>query len=66
MLTGRWFGPLAVMVSSACFVAIIVTGRLMELFLGAARWRVADIGLWVVFVWLAVFASVKCYDRLTR
>jgi hypothetical protein len=54
------------MVSSVCFVAIVVTGRLTELSLGTASWRFADIALWVLFVWLAIYTEIKCYDRLTR
>ena len=65
-LTDRWRGPSAFIVSSVCFVAVVVTGRLTELLLGAARLRFADIALWVVFVWLAIYAEVKCYGRLTR
>jgi hypothetical protein len=54
------------MVSSVCFVAIVVTGRLTELSLGTASWRFADIALWVLFVWLAIYTQVKSFDRLTR
>jgi len=47
-------------------VAVVVTGRLAELLLGTARCRFADIALWVLFVWLAIYTEIKCYGRLTR
>jgi hypothetical protein len=66
LLTGRWSGLFAALVSFACFAVFIAAGRLAELLLRTAWWRVLDIALWVVFVWLAVCAAVKCYKRLTR
>jgi hypothetical protein len=47
-------------------VAVVVTGRLTELSLGTASLRLAEIALWVLFVWLAIYTQVKTFDRLTR